>query len=153
MLRLSLSALLLTLSASLAAAETLMVHDAYVRAVPPGTPNSAAFMSIHNAADGDHALVSAASPAAKVVELHTHTMEDGMMKMRRIEKIDLPAGKRVSLEPGGLHVMLIGLTQPLKEGDKVDLTLRFDDGSEQRVSAPVKSVLAGMQGMDHQHQH
>jgi copper(I)-binding protein len=123
-----------------ALAETIEVQDAYVRAVPPGQPNSAAFMSITNHGDDDRALLAAASDQAEVVELHTHRMEDGMMRMRQVEQIELPAGERVILEPGGLHVMLIGLTETLAAGDQVALTLSFDDGEKQTLSLPVKRI-------------
>lgn len=125
------------------------IDGAYVRAVPPGQPNSAAFMKVSNKGSADHALVGGSSPAAEVVELHTHTMEGGMMRMRQVEKIDLPAGETVSLRPGGLHVMLIGLKQKLVPGQEVPLTLRFDDGSELNLKAPVRKLQMKMKPMDH----
>lgn len=135
------AALLLAPLAALAAdAPSVTVADPYARAVPPGQPNSAVFMTLTNASAEPRALVSAASPAAKVVELHTHIKEGGMMRMRKIERIELPAGKRVDLAPGGLHVMLIGLKQALAPGSKVDLTLSFDNGTQARVQAPVREI-------------
>ncbi len=129
------------------ASDHIMVSDPYVRAVPPGQPNSAAFMTLMNHGDQARSLVAAKSPAAKVVELHTHTMEEGMMKMRRVDKIDIPAQGSTVLEPGGLHVMLIDLTQDLKEGDKVAVTLVFANGEEQQVEAPVRKIQ--MMQMNH----
>ncbi len=128
-----------TCSAALAGSD-IMVSDPYVRAVPPGQPNSGAFMTLMNNGGEARSLVEARSPAAKVVELHTHTMEDGVMKMRRIDKIDVPAQGSTVLEPGGLHVMLIGLTQDLNVGDKVSFTLVFANGEEQQVEAPVRKI-------------
>jgi copper(I)-binding protein len=125
----------------------VMISDPYVRAVPPGQPNSAAFMTLMNHGDKTRSLVAAKCPAAKVVELHTHTMEEGMMKMRRIDQIDIPAQGSTTLEPGGLHVMLIGLTQDLKMGDKVPVTLVFADGAEEQVEAPVRKIQ--MMQMNH----
>ncbi|MFM1892226.1 MAG: hypothetical protein RLZ44_1303 [Pseudomonadota bacterium] len=134
------------------AAEEVAVHDAYARAVPPVVPNSAAFMTLHNAGTADHTLVSASSPAAATVELHTHINDNGVMRMRPVEGgIAVPAGGSTELQPGGLHVMLIGLHQPLVEGDQVELELTFEDGSTQLLTAPVRKVMAG--GMDHQHHH
>ncbi|MEN8168701.1 MAG: copper chaperone PCu(A)C [Pseudomonadota bacterium] len=124
----------------------IQIQHAYARAVPPGQPNSAAFMTLRNQGDAANAVVSASSSAAKVVELHTHTMDGGMMKMRKIEKIDIPAKGEAVLKPGGLHIMLIGLKQQLKPGMKVSLTLKFSDGSESTVDAPVQQV---MKMMDH----
>lgn len=122
------------------AADPVRVDDPYARAVPPGQPNSAVFMTLTNQADADRALVSASSNVAEVVELHTHTMDNGMMRMRRIAQIDLPAGEAVVLEPGGLHVMLIGLKRQLVPGEQVTLELRYDDGSSEQLSAPVKAI-------------
>ncbi len=130
-------------------ADQAEVADPYVRAVPPGQMNSASFMTIRNPSADDRALVAAASPAAEVVELHTHTLENGMMRMRKIERIDLPAGQSVQLQPGGLHVMLIGLTGALKPDTAVDLTLEFDDGSRTTLQAPVRKVQMGMMPMQH----
>jgi hypothetical protein len=142
---------LLCLSAGLYAgnaADNLQVQDIYVRAVPPGQSNSAAFLSLTNADQTDHALVAAESSISKVAELHTHLKEEGMMKMRRVERIDLPPGETVKLQPGGLHVMLIGLTKQLSPGEDVDITLVFEDGSRTALTAPVKTV---QQTMQHHH--
>ncbi|WP_316366494.1 copper chaperone PCu(A)C [Candidatus Thiodiazotropha sp. CDECU1] len=135
-------------------ADGIMVEDPYVRAVPPGQPNSASFMVLHNKGDKGSALMSASTPAADVVELHTHTMEEGMMRMRKVEKIDLPAGEVVKLQPGGLHVMLIGLKQKLVPDEKLSLTLTFADGSSLQVDAPVRKLQMKMKQGDHQgHMH
>ncbi len=127
-------------AAALAQGTAVGVSDAYARAVPPGQPNSAVFLTLSNASGEPHALVSAASPIADAVELHTHINDGGMMRMRRVERIEVPAGESVSLKPGGLHVMLIGLKQNLQPGDQVDLTLTFEDGTQTQVGAPVRMV-------------
>ncbi len=130
---------------SLAAlAAGLEVSGAYVRAVPPGQPNSAGFMNVTNTGDRDLALVDAESDVAKVVELHTHINDNGMMRMRRIERIPVPAGATVQLKPGGHHVMFIGLKRQLKPGEMVTITLVADDGSRTTVEAPVKMIQMGM---------
>ncbi len=141
--------LLLSGAVSAEAVGEVEIDGAYVRAVPPGQPNSAAFMKVNNNGTSDHALVGGSSPAAEVVELHTHTMEGGMMRMRQVEKIDLPAGESVALQPGGLHVMLIGLKQKLVPDDEIPLTLRFEDGSEVTLQAPVHKLQMKMKPMDH----
>lgn len=133
--------------------DVINVNDPYVRAVPPGQPNSAAFMMLQNTDSVGHAVVNAYSPVSKVVELHTHIHEGGMMKMRRIEKIDVPANGMTELKPGGLHVMLIGLKQELKPGQMVPVTLEFEDGSKKSFEAPVREIMmkgmGGMGGMKH----
>lgn len=125
---------------ALAQDSAVSVSDPYARAVPAGQPNSAAFMTLSNRSDTSHALVSAASPAANTVELHTHVNEGGMMRMRKVERIEIPAGQTVVLAPGGLHIMLIGLKQALEPGDSVALDLSFDDGSKAKVQAPVRQI-------------
>jgi copper(I)-binding protein len=129
------------------------VSDAYARAVPPGQANSAAFMRIQNPSGEARALIGAASPAASVVELHTHALEDGMMKMRRVEQITIPAHATVELKPGGLHLMLIGLGAPLVPGDPVDLRLSFDDGTSLEVRAETRALDASHLGAPERQDH
>ena len=131
-------------------ADNVTVKDAYVRAVPQGQPNSAAFMTLVNNSAQDRALVNARSNISDVVELHTHTKENGMMKMRQVKKIPVKAGSQTVLKPGGLHVMFIGLKQELKVGNNVELQLEFDDGFVINLSIPVKMV-AGMKSMKPMH--
>ncbi len=130
----------------------IVVEDPYVRAMPPGQPNTAAFMQLHNTGSEARAVVEARSAASNVVELHTHVHEDGMMRMRQIEQIDLPAGEPVSLQPGGLHVMLIDLVAPLSVGERVGVTLVLDNGEEIAVDAEVRHVERGM-GHSRRHHH
>lgn len=147
----SLLALSLLASASLYA-QALHIEDPYVRAVPPGAPATAAFMGLHNPSNQDLAIIDASSPVAEVVELHTHTDVEGVMQMRRIDKIVIPADGTTELKPGGLHLMLIGLQQPLSLDSQVEVTLTLDDGSLIELSMPVRRVQRPMQGGG-QHQH
>ncbi len=132
------------------AADEIQIVDPYARAVPPGQPNSALFVILKNTGTVDRALVRAASPVAKRVELHNHINDGGVMRMRQVEQIEIPAGGSAELQPGGYHVMLIGLQQQLTPNDQVTLELSFDDGSSASLVAPVRSV---MQMMGHQHMH
>lgn len=125
-------------------AEPLAVNAPYVRLVPPGTPTSAAFMNIRNPGNTDRKLLRVDSPSAKAVELHNHINENGMMKMRQVREILIPAKGETALKPGSYHVMLIDLKQTLKEGESVPLTLTFDDGSSQKINAPIKSPQTAM---------
>lgn len=127
-------------------AETVHVMDARARAMPPGSPNSAIFMTLHNGGDSATALVGAESSAAATVELHTHVAvtegpEAGTMQMRRVPQIDLAAQGQVVLEPGGLHLMLIGLTRDLVVGQQLDLALVYADGSRASLSVPIQEIL------------
>jgi copper(I)-binding protein len=140
-----LAALLLSLACggtSFAAgiADKVTVGDPYIRAVPPVVRTSAAFMQLQSSDDVERFLVGADTPAAGAVELHMHTMDDGVMRMRRIPHIHLPPGKTVALEPGGLHIMLFDLKGPLTVGEQVPLTLTFEDGSRKEVTAVVRPV-------------
>ena len=136
---------LLSSGAALAgAADAVQALDPYVRAMPPGQSVSAAFLGLSNTGKEDHALVAAETSVAMMVELHEHTMADGMMQMREVEQIALPSGSTVELKPGGLHIMLMGVKSQLKPGDKVDITLTYEDGSKETVEAPVHKVGAMM---------
>lgn len=132
----------------------IQVHQPFVRLMPPMQPNTAAFMRLENASLNDRVLVGAVSDVAEAVELHTHSVVDGMMQMRQVQHIDLPAGDTVALQPGGLHIMMIGLKAPLEDGQLVEITLRYDDGTEQSIKAPVRHPNVEMQhSMDDHHQH
>ena len=87
---------------------------------------------------------------AATVELHTHTNNNGVMEMRQVPQIDIPANGKTELKPGGLHIMLIGLKQNLKAGENANVTLQFEDGSSSTITAPIQAVTppAGM-GMGH----
>lgn len=130
------------------AADNVAVVDPYVRMVPPGAMATAAFMVLKNSGSKDVKLVKAENSVSKVTELHTHLNEGGMMKMRQVPAIDIKAKGEAVLEPGGLHVMMIDLKAPLKEGDKVTVTLGFDDGSSKKIEAPIRRP-APMPATDH----
>ena len=132
--------------ASLVFAQTpsvnIEVKDAWVRSSVPGQMGTGAFMKI-TAKDGAQ-LVSVSSPVAGVGEVHEMKMEGDVMKMRAVPQLDLPAGKAVELKPGGYHVMLMDLKQPLLKDTKVPLTLTFKDAkgvqSKLELSLPVSST-------------
>ena len=130
--------------APLAAIAQVSVKDPWVRGTVAGQKATGAFMQITSGSDAS--LVAVPSPAAKVVEIHSMTHDGGVMKMRAIETLALPAGKPVDLSPGGYHVMLMDRVQPLKEGEKVPLTLTFADKSGkktmQEVTATVRALAA-----------
>ncbi len=130
------------------AADAVSIVDPYVRAMPPGQPTSAGFLGLKNNSDQDHAVVAVEGAVAKAVELHTHTMEDGIMHMSQVERVDVPAGQVVMLQPGGLHVMFMGLKKNLIPGDSVSVTLVFEDGSRKQLDVPVRKVQIGMEKMD-----
>ena len=124
--------------------------DGYVRLLPPGSPNTAAFMVLKNDADQPVKLVAAASAAAGRAELHTHLHENGVMKMRQVESIEIPAKGEAVLKPGSLHIMLFEVGT-LSEQTPVPLTLTMDDGQKLDLSLPVKPIepMAEMDQMKH----
>jgi copper(I)-binding protein len=109
----------------------------------------AGFMTIRNTGATPDRIVAARSPAARVVELHTHIREGDVMRMRPVPAIDLPPGQTVTLQPGGLHIMLIQLTGPLRQGERVPVTLVLERGGEIEVQLPVEG--AGARGPAHRH--
>jgi periplasmic copper chaperone A len=131
-------------AAALPAFAQVAVSDAWVRGTVAGQAATGAFMQLRSTTDA--ALVAAASPVAKVVEIHEMKMDGGVMKMAAIDRLALPAGKAVELKPGGYHVMLMDLKQPLKEGETVPVTLTFEDKAGKKttveVKAPVKPLTA-----------
>ncbi|WP_108259086.1 copper chaperone PCu(A)C [Mangrovicoccus ximenensis] len=133
-----LSAGLSVLSAAASAGE-ISVHDAYARASTPMSASGAAFMVIENAGSAPDRLVSAASPAAERVELHTHLQDaNGVMRMTEVEEgFEIPAHGRHALARGGDHVMFMGLTRPFEDGAMVPLTLTFEKAGEIAVEIPV----------------
>lgn len=110
----------------------------YARSASPTAKTGAAFMQIVNHGGADR-LIDAASPAADLVQLHTHIEgEGGVMKMQHVEEgFDLPEYGTLSLERGGHHVMLMGLTAPLEQGDTVSVTLTFETAGDMTVEVPV----------------
>ncbi|MDP2505015.1 MULTISPECIES: copper chaperone PCu(A)C [unclassified Oceanobacter] len=115
----------------------LDISHATVRAPIPGRTMSAAFMTLTNKSAKPDRLVSAKSSWTDHIEIHTHIHEDGVMKMRQINGLDIPAGRVVTLKPGGLHLMLFGLKQPLPAaiGGSLPLTLCFEHTGCQNISA------------------
>lgn len=104
-----------------------------------GMGNGAAYMVISNSAAQPDRLMAAAGDVAGAIELHTVENKDGVMAMRPVDGIDVPAGGQVELKPGSFHVMLIGLKQELTPGDRIPLTLRFQNAGEVQVEAEVRS--------------
>ena len=133
------------LAASSAFANDISVDDSYARASRPGAPTGAMFMAITNAGTEADRLTGVSSDVAQMVELHTHIEEDGVMRMRPMANgIEIPAGETHMLERGGDHVMLMGLTRDLNNGDTVPLTLIFEKAGE--ISLDVVVDNARQQG-------
>jgi copper(I)-binding protein len=105
--------------------------------------NSAAYLMLRNGGAADDALTAVETEIADTAELHTVSMDEGVMRMRPVDAIPVAAGEEAVLEPGGYHIMLIGIHQALEEGDSVDLTLRLRSGEAVTVRAPVRRSAPG----------
>ena len=124
--------------ATAAHAQDIVVEEAWARESPPGVRNGAAYMTLVNQTGDTDRLVSASAPVSETVELHTHLMEEGVMKMRQVQAIEVAPGTPTVLQPGGLHVMFIGLEAPLVAGATFPLTLNFETAGEITVEVPVR---------------
>ncbi len=142
-IRFTLAALSLALAANGAQAQ-VAVKDAWVRATVAQQKATGAFMQLTS--PKDVRLVAASSPLTPVVEVHEMTMENNVMRMRQIPVLELAAGKTVELKPGGYHVMLMDLKQPVKTGDTVPLTLVFEDKDGKRESLNVQAQVRALGG-------
>ena len=116
------------------------VENATVRLPLPGKTLSAGYFSLSNNTAQDKSLVAVSSTQFGLIELHRHEMKDGMMKMVKLDAIDVPAGQTVHLQPGGLHLMLFRPVKPLVLSQQVELTLQWADGSQQQVVATVTRI-------------
>ena len=133
-----------SISSVASAAQGVIVKDAWVRATAPGQNTAGVYLDI--ASNAEAALVGAVSPVANSAEMHAMRMEGGVMKMRALQRIELPAQKTVKLAPGGLHIMLVGIKQPLREKQRIPLELTIEGAgrvkSNVKVEAEVRSLTA-----------
>ena len=151
-MRLLFASALLALS-TMASATDLQVDGAWVRGTVPAQKVTGAFMKITSKQDA--ALVGASTPLADKAEVHEMKMQGDVMKMNAIPRLPLPAGKAVELSPGGYHIMLFGLKQPLKAGDKLPLELQIEQGGKRETVKvdveirPLDTNAHDMSGMKH----
>jgi copper(I)-binding protein len=124
----------------------VVVHDVWVRLPMPAQNDAALYFVIENHGSAQRSIVSATSAAAEKVEIHQEMMDKPkkMMSMAPIQQIALPAGGKVVLQPGGLHVMLFGLKSRLAAGAMVPVTFKLDDGTVLNIMATVRAQLDSM---------
>ena len=120
----------------------LHIGHPYARPTPPGASTGAAYFSIANKGKAVDKLVRAATPRAQGAELHSMSMEGDIMRMRQVKDIAAVGGATVKLEPGGFHLMLTGLKQPLKLGERFPLTLYFEKAGQVTVDIVVQEAAA-----------
>jgi copper(I)-binding protein len=137
--------------------DTRAIHVKHARVNPifAGMPVTAAYFTLRNKSDKDITLVAVSGSISERIEIHEHTMENGLMKMQKVTSgVVIPAGKKIRFKPGGYHIMIMDLNQDIKEGDTVELTLEFDDGSTQMINAKAKKPsMDHSQDSDHHGDH
>lgn len=116
----------------------VQLGGAWARATAAGKPTSAAYLTISNRGGADDSLVGVSSSSG-TAEVHSTSMDGGIMRMRKIDRLAIPAGETVKLEPGGTHVMLTGLRDPLVTGRTIELTLRFEKSTAQTIAAQIRA--------------
>jgi len=121
-------------------AQRIDISDAYIRETLPGNQITSAYMQISNDNDHDVLFIGASSNISPRIEIHQHSMENGMMQMRQLEHIKVKAHENVLLQPYGLHLMIFDLQQPLKDSQKVQLTLHFAKHDDVIIEVPVISI-------------
>jgi|SRR5699024_4994531 len=142
-------------TASSSAAEqqqsNLQITQAWSRELPPTAPVGAAFLQIDNHSENADRLISANSPTAEVTELHAHIHEGDVMRMVKVDSIDVPGHGQLILEPSGYHIMLIDLKKPLVAGEQLPLTLQFEQAGQMDITVDILSSDAGTaaEHMDH----
>jgi hypothetical protein len=129
----------------------LQIGHPWSRATPPGAQIGGAFMKLTNKGKTADKLIRAETPAAATVELHTMSMDGNVMRMRQVESIEIKPGASVALAPGGLHIMMVGLKQPLKAGDKLPLTLWFEKAGKLEVQLAIDAMGAAPPAEVHKH--
>ena len=138
MLRVFILAISLLMTLPIQAQDGLSIESAWARESPPGSPHGAAYFTVKNGGKVDKLIGINVSPEiADRAELHTHKHEGGMMKMQKVEAIEVPSGGHAMLKPHGDHVMLIGLKQLLKEGETFSLELQFEKAGTIKLDVPV----------------
>lgn len=130
----------------------LRVEHPWARASIGASKTGAAYLTIVNHGEAVALLVGAATPVAEHAGLHTHLMEQGIMKMRPLEAVEVAPGEPTVFKPGGLHIMLMGLRRPLKEGETFPLTLTFRNAGPLEVEVPVLGATSMGHG-DHMEHH
>jgi copper(I)-binding protein len=148
MKRLMMLTALLLFTPIAAFAETV-IEEAWVRLPPPVADTAAAYMTIRNHGDKDIEITGIKTAAAKSPEFHSMEMHDGMMHMMKMEKVIVPAHGGISFNPGGNHLMLIGLTDKLKTGEHIMMTLETSEGESIMVHAEVRDMRGNTKKDEH----
>ncbi|MEH2611146.1 copper chaperone PCu(A)C [Bradyrhizobium sp. AZCC 1693] len=141
---------LLLLSGGFAHSQTagqnsIAIERAWSRATPAGAKNGAVYGTVINKGNVGDSLVGAATPVGDQVQFHSVAEENGVSRMREMPTVDVRPGAKVTFSPGGMHIMIVGLKEPLKEGQSFPMTMTFEKVGKIDVMVPVAKVGA-MQG-------
>ena len=136
-----------------APAAVATITDAWIRVVPPGTPNTAGYLTLRNPSAQARELVRATSSLPGTVELHAHIDDNGVMRMQKMAQVPVPAGSEVTFAPGGLHVMFLNTEGKPQDGEMVDVTLVFADGGTVEASVPARKAAPDAHDHAHDHHH
>jgi len=121
----------------------LEIGHPWARATPPTAPTGGGYLSVKNTGKTPDRLISVSSPAAEAVQVHEMKMEGNVMRMRELDgPLEIKPGETVTLAPGGMHLMMMGLKEPLKQGEKVPLTLVFEKAGKIDVELVVVAMGA-----------
>jgi copper(I)-binding protein len=140
-----------TLASGLKAAEysvgSIQISQPWARATPKGATSGAAYMTLMNSGTTPQRLSCVSSDAAAKCQIHEMTMTDGVMKMRPVEGgLEIKPGETVTLKPGGFHMMLVDLKQPLEQGKTIEATLKVENGGTVEVQFPIAAIGAPAPG-------
>ena len=128
------------------------ISDAWVRALPPGQPNTAAYLTVSNSGGTAWTITGATADIADEVQIHTTREVDGYQRMEQLARLDVAPGQAVAFAPGGAHLMLLGLKRMPVPGEHVRLCLQSAEGGEACTTADVRKTAGGEQTHEH-HQH
>ena len=129
----------------------ISVSEAWARATAPGQENGSVGLVITSQKDAH--IIAVSSPVSASAEIHTMTMDNGVMKMRQLEDLPLPAKQPVTLGPGGNHLMLFGLKRALKAGDSVPLTLTVKFGNKKTEKVRINALVRPLNAVPDKHRH
>ena len=119
----------------------IVVSDAWIRGLPPGSSVTAAYMVIENLGNNEDKLIGINSSFSAHAGIHTTQIDkDGIARMNMLRELVIPAGKKVVLEPGGTHIMLTGITEPIKKDDKLKLELVFERAGTKEIYVKVRGL-------------
>lgn len=125
----------------------ITVQSVWARATPPGAKTGAVYLTLINKGSTDDKLVSVTTPVASMAGLHTEIMNNGVTEMRPIASVDVAPGSQATLKPGGMHIMLMGLKNPLKHGQHFSLTLHFLHAAPKTVQVEIAKIGAATPDM------